>query len=194
MGCLTTCGTFVCRNYSFLIALVSICAGFFTVRAPLSLSFNKLFVFVKNLHAEFFLVCIFLWACKNTPYMQHERQLSWRHRPHPCLLMPAYRPLVKVTKVVEKKIFVLPEGSYEALQGCFSTTDWSMFRQPRTTTPQTSRSEQTPSLHRLREEMHGRRHGLQNHLHSGQSETMACLCKGFCLRWCHINIYNSVVS
>lgn len=45
------------------------------------------------------------------------------------MLRPAYRPLVKVTKPVKKKIRVWPEGSSEALQECFSTTDWSMFRQ-----------------------------------------------------------------
>ncbi|KAL0161432.1 hypothetical protein M9458_045157, partial [Cirrhinus mrigala] len=37
------------------------------------------------------------------------------------MLMPAYRPLVKVTKPVRKQI--------QALQDCFDTTDWSMFKQ-----------------------------------------------------------------
>ena len=48
------------------------------------------------------------------------------------ILMPAYRPLVKVTKPAKKTIRVWPEGSSEALQDCFSTTDWSMFRQAAT--------------------------------------------------------------
>ncbi len=45
------------------------------------------------------------------------------------MLIPAYRPLVKVTKPAKKKICVWPEGSSEALQDCFCTTDLSMFRQ-----------------------------------------------------------------
>ncbi|KAL0146554.1 hypothetical protein M9458_058185 [Cirrhinus mrigala] len=40
------------------------------------------------------------------------------------MLMPAYRPLVKVTKPVRKQI--------QALQDCFDTTDWSMFKQTAT--------------------------------------------------------------
>ena len=37
------------------------------------------------------------------------------------MLMPAYRPLVKVTKPVHKQI-----------QDCFDTTDWNMFKQAAT--------------------------------------------------------------
>ncbi|KAL0148289.1 hypothetical protein M9458_056435, partial [Cirrhinus mrigala] len=48
------------------------------------------------------------------------------------MLMPAYRPLVKVTKPVRKQIQAWPEGSSEALQDCFDTTDWSMFKQAAT--------------------------------------------------------------
>ncbi|KAL0149801.1 hypothetical protein M9458_054849 [Cirrhinus mrigala] len=48
------------------------------------------------------------------------------------MLMPAYRPLIKVTKPVRKQIQVWPEGSSEALQDCFNTTDWSMFKQAAT--------------------------------------------------------------
>lgn len=63
-----TCGTFVCRNSSFLIALVSICVQHVCLRLwgfcwgffPLSLSFNKVFplglFFFKNLHTESFLL------------------------------------------------------------------------------------------------------------------------------------------
>ncbi|KAL0194797.1 hypothetical protein M9458_008369, partial [Cirrhinus mrigala] len=40
------------------------------------------------------------------------------------MLMPAYRPLIKVTKPVRKQI--------QALQDCFDTTDWSMFKQAAT--------------------------------------------------------------
>jgi len=48
------------------------------------------------------------------------------------MLMPAYRPLVKVAKPVHKQIQVSLEGSSEALQDCFDTTDWNMFKQDAT--------------------------------------------------------------
>ncbi len=48
------------------------------------------------------------------------------------MLMAAYRPIVKVTKAVHKQIQVWPEGSSEALQDCFNTTDWNMFKQAAT--------------------------------------------------------------
>lgn len=48
------------------------------------------------------------------------------------MLMPAYRPLIRVTKPVQKQIQVWPEGSSEALQDCFDTTDWNMFKQAAT--------------------------------------------------------------
>ncbi len=44
------------------------------------------------------------------------------------MLMPAYRPIFKVTKPVHKQIQVWLEGSSEALQDCFNTTDWNMFK------------------------------------------------------------------
>ncbi len=46
--------------------------------------------------------------------------------------MPAHRPLVKVIKPIHKQIQVWPEGSSEALQDCFDTTDWNMFKQAAT--------------------------------------------------------------
>ncbi len=48
------------------------------------------------------------------------------------MLMPAYRPLVKAIKPVHKQIHVWPEESSEALQDCFDTTDWDMFKQAAT--------------------------------------------------------------
>ncbi len=48
------------------------------------------------------------------------------------MLMPAHRPLVKVIKPIHKQIQVWPEGSSEALQDCFDTTDWNMFKQAAT--------------------------------------------------------------
>ncbi|XP_060782741.1 probable ATP-dependent RNA helicase DDX4 [Neoarius graeffei] len=46
--------------------------------------------------------------------------------------MPAYRPLVKVIKPVRKQVRVWLEGSSEALQDCFNTTDWNVFKKAAT--------------------------------------------------------------
>ena len=48
------------------------------------------------------------------------------------MLIPAYRPRVKVTKPVQKQVRVWPEGASSALQDCFDTTDWEMFKQAAT--------------------------------------------------------------
>ena len=48
------------------------------------------------------------------------------------MLMPAYRPRVKVEKPVRKEISVWPDGSMCALQDCLATTDWGMFKQAAT--------------------------------------------------------------
>ncbi|KAK0155268.1 Retrovirus-related Pol polyprotein from type-1 retrotransposable element R1 [Merluccius polli] len=68
------------------------------------------------------------------------------------MLTSAYRPLVKVTKPATKQVRVWPEGSSEALQDCFSTTDWSMFRQAATYNNTTDLQEYTET------EVHGRCH------------------------------------
>lgn len=48
------------------------------------------------------------------------------------MLRPAYRPRVKVTKPVLKQVRVWPEEASFALQDCFDTTDWQVFRQAAT--------------------------------------------------------------
>ncbi len=62
------------------------------------------------------------------------------------MLMPAYRPLVKVIKPIHKKIQVWPEGSSEALQDCFDTTDWNMFKQAATYNNTTDLQEYTETV------------------------------------------------
>ena len=62
------------------------------------------------------------------------------------MLMPAYRPLVKVTKPVRKQIRVCPEGSTEALQDCFNTTDWNVFKQAATCDNTTDLQEYTDAV------------------------------------------------
>ncbi len=57
------------------------------------------------------------------------------------MLMPAYRPLVKVIKPIHKQIQVWPEGSSEALQDCLTPlTGICLSRLPHTTILQTSKS------------------------------------------------------
>ncbi len=60
--------------------------------------------------------------------------------------MPAYRPLVKVIKPIHKQIQVWPEGSSEALQDCFDTTDWNMFKQAATYNNTTDLQEYTETV------------------------------------------------
>ncbi len=60
--------------------------------------------------------------------------------------MPAYRPLVKVIKPVHKQIQVWPEGSSEALQDCFDTTVWNMFKQAATYNNTTDLQEYTETV------------------------------------------------
>ncbi len=62
------------------------------------------------------------------------------------MLMPAYRPLVKVIKPIHKQIQVRPEGSSEALQDCFDTTDWNMFKQAATYNNTTDLQEYTETV------------------------------------------------
>ncbi len=62
------------------------------------------------------------------------------------MLMPAYRPLVKVIKPIHKEIQVWPEGSSEALQDCFDTTDWNMFKQAATYNNTTDLQEYTETV------------------------------------------------
>lgn len=47
-------------------------------------------------------------------------------------LRPAYRPWVKVTKPIQKQVWVWPEGASSVLQDCFATTGWDMSKQAAT--------------------------------------------------------------
>ncbi len=53
------------------------------------------------------------------------------------MLIPVYRPLLKLAKPVQKHITVWPDNATSALQDCFQDTDWNMFKE---TTTQTCRS------------------------------------------------------
>ncbi|KAK0135553.1 hypothetical protein N1851_028598 [Merluccius polli] len=83
------------------------------------------------LHEE---ITLWTWS---TPHCEEHT------RPHPSptsalqttpllMLMPAYRPKVKVTRPVQKQVREWPEGASSALQDCFNITDWDMFKQAAT--------------------------------------------------------------
>ena len=62
------------------------------------------------------------------------------------MLKPAYRPKVKVTKPVLKQVCVWSEGVIPALQDCFNTTDWGMFKQAATYDNHTDIEEYTETV------------------------------------------------
>ncbi len=45
------------------------------------------------------------------------------------MLIPAYRPLLKLAKPVQKQIIVWPDDATSTLQDCFQDTDWNMFKE-----------------------------------------------------------------
>ncbi len=49
-----------------------------------------------------------------------------------AMLIPVYRPLLKLAKPVQKQITVWPENATSALQHCFQDTDWNMFKEAAT--------------------------------------------------------------
>ncbi len=55
-------------------------------------------------------------------------------------------PCYKVIKPIHKQIQVWPEGSSEALQDCFVTTDWNMFKQAATYNNTTDLQEYTETV------------------------------------------------
>ena len=61
-------------------------------------------------------------------------------------LMPAYRPRAKVIRPVQKQVRVWPEDSSSALQYCFETTDWDMFKQAATDNHHTNINEYTETV------------------------------------------------
>ncbi|KAJ8336082.1 hypothetical protein SKAU_G00394250 [Synaphobranchus kaupii] len=56
------------------------------------------------------------------------------------------RPRVKVIKPVPKQVRVWPEGASSALQDCFDTTDWEMFKQAATYNNHTDIEEYTDTV------------------------------------------------
>ena len=48
---------------------------------------------------------------------------------HITVRLPVYRPRVKFTRPVQRQVRVWSDGASSALQDCFNTTDWDMFKQ-----------------------------------------------------------------
>ncbi|KAL0195209.1 hypothetical protein M9458_008781, partial [Cirrhinus mrigala] len=62
------------------------------------------------------------------------------------MLIPAYRPLLKLTKPVQKQITVWPDNATSALQDCFQDTDWNMFKEAATYNNHTDLQEYTETV------------------------------------------------
>ncbi len=98
------------------------------------------------------------------------------------MLIPGYRPLLKLAKLVQKQIMVWPNNATSALQDCFQDTDcvleaWKMScpgnylkRRPPTTTTQTCRS--TLKLWLLTSRVHWWCDSYQDHHHTGKPEAL----------------------
>ncbi len=62
------------------------------------------------------------------------------------MLIPAYRPLLKLTKPVQKLITIWPENATSTLQDCFQCTDWNMFKEAATYNNHTDLQEYTETV------------------------------------------------
>ncbi len=62
------------------------------------------------------------------------------------MLIPAYRPLLKLAKPVKKQITVWPDNATSALQDCFQDTDWNMFKKAATYNNHTDLQEYTETV------------------------------------------------
>ncbi len=62
------------------------------------------------------------------------------------MLIPAYRPLLKLTKPVQKLITIWPENATSTLQVCFQCTDWNMFKEAATYNNHTDLQEYTETV------------------------------------------------
>ncbi len=62
------------------------------------------------------------------------------------MLIPAYKPFLKLAKPVQKQITVLPDDATSALQDCFQDTDWNMFKEAATYHDHTDLQEYTETV------------------------------------------------
>ncbi len=80
---------------------------------------------------------------------------AYKAVPHPhfgysdhisVMLIPAYRPLLKLAKPVQKHITIWPENATSTLQDCFQCTDWNMFKEAATYNNHTDLQEYTETV------------------------------------------------
>ncbi len=62
------------------------------------------------------------------------------------MLIPPYRPLLKLAKPVQKQITVWPENATSVLQDCFQDTYWNMFMEAATYNNHTDLQEYTETV------------------------------------------------
>ncbi len=82
----------------------------------------------------------------NTVYATVKHAYKAEPRPHlgysdhiTVMLIPPYRPLLKLAKPVQKQITVWPENATSVLQDCFQDTYWNMFKEAATYNNHTDR-------------------------------------------------------
>ncbi len=73
------------------------------------------------------------------PHLRYSDHIS-------VMLIPAYRPLLKLAKPVQKQITVWPDNATSALQDCFQDTDWYMFKETATYNNHTDLQEYTETV------------------------------------------------
>ncbi|KAL0174662.1 hypothetical protein M9458_030630, partial [Cirrhinus mrigala] len=111
---------------------------------------------LKSVLPKFYQHVNFATRGNNTPDLVYTTEKNaYKAEPHPHLgysdhisvmLMPAYRPLLKLTKPVQKQITVWPDDATSTLQDCFQCTDWNMFREAATYNNHTDLHEYTETV------------------------------------------------
>ncbi len=66
--------------------------------------------------------------------------------PTSVMLIPVYRPLLKLAKPVQKQITAWPDNATSAMQDCFQDTDWNMFKEVATYNNHTDLQEYTETV------------------------------------------------
>ncbi len=111
---------------------------------------------LKRVFPKFYQHVNFATRGNNTLYFVYTAVKSaYKAEPRPHLgcsdhisvmLIPAYRPLLKLAKPVQKQIKVWPDNATSALQDCFQDTDWSMFKEAATYNNHTDLQEYTETV------------------------------------------------
>ncbi len=88
------------------------------------------------------------------------------------MLIPAYRPLLKLAKPVQKQIHGMARHATSALQDCFQDTDWNMFKEAATYNNHTDLQEYTETVTVLHQILHWWCDSHQDHHHTCKPEAM----------------------